>query len=169
MSINAPLCAVHGYRTRKIVHTRLAERGDNLRVNFVVHGWRLSTCAVAGKKVIAQVPPLTGTTVSRHVLVNVVVQIRLRAHRKLCTSPRSPGGPPQLTEPHRKIRLLRRWRCSWARESGRGNGDAAALRVEPRRGGGRRRDCPYLRSGSAAHEICDSMESLDMVALVHFC
>ena len=61
--------------------------------------------------------------------------------------------------------LFRNGRRRSSLASGRGNGDTAALRVEPRRGGGRRGDCPDLRSVSAAHEICDSVESLDMVAL----
>ena len=74
------------------------------------------------------------------------------------TSPPSPGEPPQLMAHHRKIRLLRRRRCCWAprrssQARGRANGDAAALRVEPRRGGGRLEDCPDLKSGSAAHVV----------------
>ena len=52
------------------------------------------------------------------------------------------------------------------RESAFRNGRRRRL-TEPHRGGGRREDCPDLKSGGAAHENCDYMEPLDMVALVH--
>ena len=162
----------------------------------MVHGWRSSTCAVAGFReiVIAKVPPLTGKTVSRHVvvtrvklrtpwcvlLVDVVVQIRLRVHRKLVhvttESRRATTAygarfascvEGDVVGRESAFRNGRRPRRS-SQANGRNNGDAAALRVEGRRDGGRREDCPDLRSGSAAHENWDSMESFDMVACVHF-
>ena len=114
-------------------------------------------------------------------MVNVVVLIRLRVHLKLVhvtTESRraiAASCVPSKDSPLTSKAMLFGARAPSAmvggaasQASGNGNGDAAALRVEPRRGGGRRRDCPDLKSGSAAHEICDSMESLDMVALVHF-
>ena len=80
----------------------------------------------------------------------------------------SPGGPlhmarPSKDSPHSsKVVLLGArfleeseapHRSSQAR--GRGNEDAAALRVEPRRTGGRRKDSPDLRSGCATRENCN--------------
>ena len=177
----------------ELTDTCRAERRVNLRVprivlcvNFVVHGWRSSTCAVAGFReiVIAKVPPLMDTTVSRLVVVtrvklrtpwcvlwvNVVLQIELPVHRKLAKVTTESGGPPQLMAPHRKIRLLRRRRCCWARERlpQWSEGPRRSSQASGRASGGRREDCVDLGSGSAAHEHCDSMESLDMVALVHF-
>ena len=84
MSINATLCAVHGYRTRKIVHACLAERGVNLRVNFVVHGWwvfqHVCSCRENHRK---------SSTIDGH----KCFQTRGTRHHQV------PVGPTQLTAP----------------------------------------------------------------------
>ena len=84
MSINAPPCAVRGYRTRQIVHMSCGERGQSAR-KFRGPWVAFQHVCSRRKKISEKVPPLTGTTVSRHVLVNVVVQIKLRLHRETGT------------------------------------------------------------------------------------